>query len=133
MTPLVYPKCTMPVALTSFEYNMGHQRTGHAIIFNHEEFTQDNTPPRTGSKLDANRLYDTLEALGFSVTVYHDLDSDKIKMRINECESAFCVDLNSKTVEFYFGKIVNCTKSCKMCSGHVLYHFVNFAKNSYNG
>lgn len=86
MTPLVYPKAAMPVEQDSLEYNMKHPRTGHAIIFNHEEFAMDNTPSRMGSKLDANRLRETLEWLGFSVTIYHDLDSEKIKMRINERE-----------------------------------------------
>lgn len=86
VTPLVYPKAAMPVDQDSLEYNMKHARMGHAIIFNHEDFAIDNTPPRQGSKLDANRLMETLEGLGFTVTIYHDLDSEKIKMRINECE-----------------------------------------------
>lgn len=86
VTPLVYPQAQMPVPLKSLEYNMDHARRGHAIIFNHEEFTMDNTSPRVGSKLDAVRLQQTLEGLGFTVQIYHDLDSDKIKARINECE-----------------------------------------------
>jgi len=87
VTPLVYPKAHMPVPLQSLEYNMDHVRRGHAIIFNHEEFRMDNTPPRVGSKLDAVRLQQTLEGLGFTVQTFHDLDSDKIKARINELAS----------------------------------------------
>lgn len=76
----------MPVGKNELEYNMNHPKTGYAIIFNHEEFAMEDTPPRLGSKMDASRLEKILVALGFCVQVCHDLDSDKIKTAISECE-----------------------------------------------
>lgn len=81
------PESTMPVSKDSPEYNMNHQRRGYCIIFNHEEFTRNNMPPRKGSQFDAVRLETTFTGLGFSVQVYNDLDCDKIKSRIIELAS----------------------------------------------
>uniref|UniRef100_A0A1B6D4Z5 Caspase family p20 domain-containing protein n=1 Tax=Clastoptera arizonana TaxID=38151 RepID=A0A1B6D4Z5_9HEMI len=72
-------EASMPVEKDAVNYNMDHPKRGHAIIFNHEEFTMDNMPARRGSHLDAARLQNTLTALGFSVQVFNDLCLEKIK------------------------------------------------------
>lgn len=81
----------MPVPKESPEYNMNHPDRGYCIIFNHEEFKDDIMPRRKGSQFDADRLYATFTALGFSVKVHNDLDCDKIKIKINECKYIYCM------------------------------------------
>ena len=64
------------------EYKMDHKRRGKAIIFNHEKF--ENLEERSGTAVDVTVLRETYEALGFEVTVYHNLNVNDILIAVSK-------------------------------------------------
>nr|AZR38347.1 caspase-1 isoform 1 [Laodelphax striatellus] len=73
-----------PVAKESLFYNMNHKERGLAIIFNHEHFEIDNLKQRSGTNVDAINLQNSLERLGFKVTMYKDFKSQQVENVITE-------------------------------------------------
>lgn len=51
---------------------MSHKNRGHALIFNHERFSNLDLAPRIGTNIDCENLCETLTSLHFKVTVYSD-------------------------------------------------------------
>nr|AIX10295.1 caspase-1 isoform 2 [Nilaparvata lugens] len=64
-------------------YNMNHKARGSAIIFNHEHFLE-NLDQRKGTDVDAFKLRNSLERLGFSVVSYKDRKAEEIENIITE-------------------------------------------------
>jgi caspase-like apoptosis-related cysteine protease len=77
-----YYEAVMPVEKYAEEYNMNHNRRGKAVIFNHDEFKNNN--PRPGSAVDVCNLKETYEALGFEVVVHENLKFANIQSAITE-------------------------------------------------
>ncbi|XP_063620182.1 caspase-1 [Cydia splendana] len=74
----------MPVDRNAAYYNMNHKNRGMAIIFNHEHFDIHSLKSRTGTNVDSDNLSKVLKALGFRVTVCHNLKSEDINRYIQD-------------------------------------------------
>uniref|UniRef100_A0A182WLY7 Caspase n=1 Tax=Anopheles minimus TaxID=112268 RepID=A0A182WLY7_9DIPT len=57
-------------------YDMGHERRGVAVIFNHKHFLH--LAPRQGTDLDRDNIQQVLTDLQFDVRVYNDLKVDDV-------------------------------------------------------
>ncbi|XP_011647527.1 caspase-1-like [Pogonomyrmex barbatus] len=79
----------MPVSKTAECYNMDHENRGKCVIFNNENFDNDELVPRKGSTLDALRLEKTFTKLGFDVKIHNDFTHQQI---IDEIEKLSKLD-----------------------------------------
>ena len=70
----------------SLEYNMNHTARGHALIFNHEHFDNNNVKSRSGTNVDCDILNDTLLDLDFTVKIHQDFSSENIRNTIETGE-----------------------------------------------
>lgn len=67
-------------------YNMDHPNRGKCVIFNHEHFDMG-FDRREGSKVDAKRIEQTFERLGFSVEICNDYEYSEVLSKISERKS----------------------------------------------
>ncbi|XP_014276159.1 caspase-1 [Halyomorpha halys] len=74
----------MVVHKDSLFYKMDHTSAGVAFIFNHEKFIMPHLRDRTGTQEDCSNLRKCFELLGFSVTVYQDLEIKEFMQRIEK-------------------------------------------------
>lgn len=88
----VYPVSTFPrLALPKFdfisEYEMNHEKRGHAVIFNHKFFDQHTGyGTRLGTEVDLERLKKTCKALEFSIKYHDDLKRVEIFQELEKSE-----------------------------------------------
>ena len=68
------------------EYKMNHRRRGRAVVFNQINFSSAGWPNRHGAEMDGENLTQTLSALGFTVTVYVDKQSNEIEAILKEVQ-----------------------------------------------
>ncbi|XP_014213989.1 caspase-1-like [Copidosoma floridanum] len=73
----------MPVPKDADRYNMGHRQRGKCVIFNHERF-DTGFETREGSSIDAHRIEQTFERLGFAVEICNDYEFADVMQKINE-------------------------------------------------
>ena len=59
-------------------------RSGTAVIFNNIKYSNND---RTGSKEDEDNLKPTLEGLGLTVTVHHDVDTTTLLRELRKGKS----------------------------------------------
>ena len=68
------------------EYKMNHRRRGRAVVFNQINFSSAGWPKRHGAETDGENLTQTLSALGFTVDVYVDRQSNEIEAILKEVQ-----------------------------------------------
>jgi caspase-like apoptosis-related cysteine protease len=73
----------MPVERDSDCYNMSHKKRGMAIIFNNAIF-DDPELNLDGTEDDRDNLKNTMQYLGFDVTVYNDLKRNELKVIVKK-------------------------------------------------
>lgn len=66
-----------------YYYNMNNKNRGLALIFNHEKYHND-IGFRDGTRVDSDRLRETLHLLNFDVRVYDDLLSHDVSQVLEE-------------------------------------------------
>ncbi|KAJ8966557.1 hypothetical protein NQ314_003452 [Rhamnusium bicolor] len=81
---LVEGMAWMTVNKDSLHYNMMHKSQGIAYIFNHQTFDTKKCLERHGTDVDARKLSNCLEALGFDVLVFKDLKLAEIIYHVNQ-------------------------------------------------
>lgn len=64
---------------------MSHKNRGYALIFNHEHF--EDWKPRPGTKIDCDKLHQTLTNLHFNVIIYKDKKRAEIRTIIKKISS----------------------------------------------
>lgn len=76
---------SMPVDIASDRYNMNHRNRGKCIVFNHEYF-DTGFENRVGSTVDAFRIEQTFQNLGFDVEILNDLEHAEVMETIGKCK-----------------------------------------------
>lgn len=75
----------MPIHKEADQYNMDHPSRGKCVIFNHEHFDMG-FEPRMGSHVDAKRIEQTFQRLGFQVEICDDYEYSEVTSKIAECK-----------------------------------------------
>ncbi|XP_070545461.1 caspase-6-like isoform X2 [Ptychodera flava] len=84
-------------------YSMNHGKRGRAIIFNHEIFHKNvKKNRRVGTQIDAQKLSERFQELGFEVQLHQDLKATEMKEEIfeasvsdhSDCDAFVCVFLS---------------------------------------
>lgn len=68
----------MPTEKNSVYYNMKHKKRGLALIFNHEHFDIHGLKSRSGTNVDCSTLSNSLKTLGFTVSVFPNLNQKEL-------------------------------------------------------
>lgn len=69
-------------------YNFSHKKRGHALIFNHEQFSNVQLSSRTGTNIDCENLCETLTSLHFQVSIYKDKNFSEILSVLEKISSS---------------------------------------------